>query len=388
MKTLIIGRESAGFIERGHPWVRPDRFTKGLEALSPGEPVILGDERGRTIAAALADPAAPVCARVYARDPQLAFDPAAALRKAWSRRGRFHHDRQTDCYRIVHGEADGLPGLRVERHADVLLVLVLADCAATAVDPVCAALAELMPAARLVVREHRDDLRREAVATRLVGGALPAEETTVEGCEFGVVLPLRPFAGLATGIYVDQRGTRRWLRPQAAGRRVLNLFAYTGLFSLSLLQAGAASAVDIDLSAPALARAQEAATRNRLAERYRQHHADCLAFLASDTASYDLIICDPPTAAQGGEAGWLSRRDLPRLLALALPRLAPGGMLVACSNTLGGKPLDLEALLRTAAHDTGIATVPIAAPELDPDIPQIKGFPEGRPFRTAVVKRC
>jgi 23S rRNA G2069 N7-methylase RlmK/C1962 C5-methylase RlmI len=250
---------------------------------------------------------------------------------------------------------------------------------------VCTALAELLPGARIVVREHRDDLRRAAVATRLVGGELPDAEAVVEGREFGVVLPLRPFAGLATGIYVDQRGTRRWLRPQAAGRRVLNLFAYTGLFSLSLLQAGAASAVDVDLSAPALARGAEAAARNGLADRHRQHHGDCIEFLLADRSAYDVIISDPPTAAPGGEGGWVSRRDHPRLLSAALPRLAPGGLLVMCSNTIGGKAIDLEELLHEAAGPTRLDGV--AAPDLDPDIPQAKGFPEGQPFRLLVARR-
>jgi len=383
MKRLIVGRESAGFIERGHPWIRPDRFTIGLETLVPGEPVVLGDERGRTLAAALADPTSPVCARVYSRDPNLAYDPASAVRKAWAKRGRFHHDRHTDCYRVVHGEADGLPGLRIERYADVLVVLVLADCAATAIEPICATLAELLPQARIVVREHRDDLRREAVATRFIGGDCPGPETLVEAREFGVILPLRPFAGLATGIYVDQRGTRRWLRPQIAGKRVLNLFAYTGIFSLSLLQAGAASAIDVDLAAPALARAQEAAERNALTDRYRQHQSDCLEFLAADTGHYDVIISDPPTAAQGGESGWISRRDYPRLLSLVQPRLAPGGLLIACSNTIGGKAIEVDGLIREAQLPLAI----LPAPELDPDIPQVKGFPEGRPFRLVVAQQ-
>lgn len=385
-KSLTIGRQSAGFVQRGHPWVRPDRFTRGLDVLMPGDVVTLLDERGRAVAAALADPRDEVCARVFARDPQATFDPAALIAKAWARRGRFHSDRQTDCYRVVHGEADGLPGLRVERYADVLVVVALADCITPHLDAVAAALASHLPQARIVVREHLDDLRREDVRTRLVGGTLPDPGTEVEGREFGVRLPLQPFAGLATGIYVDQRGTRRWLRKQCAGWRVANLFAYTGLFSLSLLQAGAASAIDVDLAAPALERATLAAATNGLSDRHRIAHADCAQWLGTNTETFDLIICDPPTAAQGGQ-GWVSRRDYPALLALALPRLAPGGLLVACSNTLGAKPADPEQCQREAVAATGIAMAPLPSPDLDPDLPQLTGFPEGRPFRCAVAQR-
>lgn len=386
MLTLTIGRQSAGFIQNGHPWVRPDRFTTGLDALAAGDPVVLVDERGRRLAAALADPGAEVCARVHHRDPGTAFDPAAAMAKAWKRRGRFHGDRQTDCYRVVHGEADGLPGLRVERYAEVLVVVVFAACIVPHLDTVVAALSDCLPGARIVVRDHLDDLRRESVATRLIGGDLPPPETEVTGREFGLEIPLQPFAGLATGIYVDQRGTRRWLRKQCRGWRVCNLFAYTGVFSLSLLNAGAASAVDVDLAAPALDRAALTATANGLDDRHRIVQADCAAFLRGDRGTYDCLICDPPTAAQGGE-GWVSRRDYPGLLELALPRLAPGGLILVCSNTLGPRPADPEACLAEAEAATGIHLERLPAPDLDPDLPQLAGFPEGRPFRLVVGRR-
>jgi len=387
MRTLKVSRATAGFIARGHPWVRPDRFTVGLDGLAVGEPVTLVDERHVALAAALADPAAEVCARVYARRPDAAFAPGAAFAAAWERRAGFHADPDTDCYRVVHGEADGLPGLRVERYADVLVVLVLADCAAPAVDAVCAAAARALPRARIVVRDHRDDLRVRDVATRLHGGAEVDPEATVIGREFGLGYPLRPFAGLATGLYVDQRATRRWLRARCGGARVLNLFAYTGAFSLALLAAGAAQATDVDLSAPALTRGREAADLAGFANRYRQEHADCLEWLAASTATFDLIISDPPTAAQGG-GGWIARRDYPRLFALALPRLAPGGMLVAASNTMGGKPLALDDLAREASAALGLPLRTERAPELDGDIPQLAGFPEGRPYRLATVRRA
>ena len=386
MRTLKVSRATAGFIARGHPWVRPDRFTVGLEALSAGEAVTLVDERGTPLAAALADPQAEVCARVYARKPDAPFAPAAAYAAAWERRAGLHVDPDGDCYRVVHGEADGLPGLRVERHADVLVVLVLAECAIPAIDAVCTAAARLLPGARIVVRDHRDDLRVRDVVTRLHGGTEVDPEATVIGRELGLRYPLRPFAGLATGLYVDQRGTRRWLRANCGGARVLNLFAYTGAFSIALLAAGAAQATDVDLSAPALARGREAAELNGLAGRYRQEHADCVAWLATSTALFDIIICDPPTAAQGG-GGWIARRDYPRLLSAALARLAPRGLLVATSNTMGGKPLPLDDLARDAGSATGVALRSERGPELDGDLPQISGFPEGRPYRLAIVRR-
>ncbi len=203
--------------------------------------------------------------------------------------------------------------------------------------------------------------------------------------ELGVLYPLRPYGGLATGLYVDQRATRAWLRPLSAGTRVLNLFSYTGAFSLNALQAGAAAATDIDLSAVALARAQEGAALNGVAERLRTLRGDCREVLASLDERFDIIIADPPTAAQGA-GGWVLRRDYGAVLRLALSHLAPGGLLVACCNTIGGKPFDLAGAIQEQAGQERIAVSRIDGPPLGEDLPQLEGFPEGRPFRLVAMR--
>ena len=386
MRTLTVSRTTARFINDGHPWVRPDRFTRGLEVLQTGEPVTLIDEGGKRLASALADPANEICARVYHRRPDMPFVPGQALSRAWDKRAALHTNPGTDCYRVVQGEADFLPGLRVERYASVFVVLVLADCAAPYADEVCRDLQRRVPDAIVVRREHRTDLRREDVSTRRYGGGALDPETVVIGKELGVQYPLRPFAGLATGIYVDQRATRAWLMPRAAGKRVLNLFAYTGAFSLALLRTGAATAVDVDLAGPALARAAEAAVLNGVADRHTTHQGDCRKFLTTTADSFDLIICDPPTAAQGGD-GWILRRDYPEVLRAAFSRLAPGGLLVACCNTLGGKPFPLSEVVAEAARSAQVGVEDIPTPALGEDIPLLSGFPEGRPYRLVAVQR-
>ena len=386
MRTLTVSRTTARFIADGHPWVRPDRFTRGLEVLQTGEPVTLIDEGGKRLASALADPANEICARVYHRRPDMPFVPGQALSRAWDKRAALHTDPQTDCYRVVHGEADFLPGLRVERYANVFVVLVFADCAAPYADEVCRDLQRRMPDAIIVRRDHRTDLRREDVTSRRYGGGDLDPETVVIGRELGVQYPLRPFAGLATGIYVDQRATRAWLMPQVAGKRVLNLFAYTGAFSLALLKAGAAAAVDVDLAAPALARAAEAAALNGVADRHAIHQGDCRKYLTGTGQDFDLIVCDPPTAAQGGD-GWILRRDYPEVLRAAFTRLAPGGLLVACCNTLGGKPFPLRDVVDEAARGAQATIGDVPVPALGEDIPLLGGFPEGRPYRLVAANR-
>lgn len=376
MKTLQVGRESAGFVSRGHPWIRPDRFTRGIDRLRSGDLVQLTDEHGRGIALALADPGAEICARVV----PAGWDAAAAARRAWQARAPLHADQSTDCYRVVHGEADGLPGLRVERFASCLSVVVTAPCILPWLESVLRTLADCLPGCTVVVHDHLTDLRQGGVRSRRwPDGALDAD-LAVTGRELGVAYPLRPCAGIASGLYVDQRANRAWLNRRAKGLRICNLFAYTGAFSLSLLAAGAAEAVDVDLSQPALARASEAARLNGLAG-HRTVRQDARGFCEADQALYDRVIIDPPTSAQGGQ-GWVARRDYPELLRSAWRRVAPGGLLFATSNAVG-KPFPLREALKAACP----GGKPVDAPELAADIPQRSGFPEGRPFRAAGMAR-
>ena len=382
-RQIQVSRTTAVFLEKGHPWVRPDRFTKGLESVKNGEAVTLVDERGRGLASALAEPGGEVCARVFHRKPDMAFDPAAALARAWDRRAELHADPTTTAYRVAHGEADFLPGVRIERLGEVVVVLVQAACALPHLPALTAALAQRLPTARIVVREHLDDLRRAPAAARLADGSpLPPAETTVEVLERGVRLLATPFAGLATGLYLDQRGTRDWLRPRVVGKRVLNGFAYTGAFGVAALVAGAAEATDTDLAAPALATAAANARLNGVEDRHSTLQGDCRAVLNNLSTPVDVLIVDPPTAAQGS-GGWLLRRDYPEVLGLAWSRLAPGGLLVACCNTLHGKPFPRAEAVATACP--GGREEP--GPEIAADIPLLKGFPEGRPFRIAARRK-
>jgi len=404
MADLHVGRTTARFIQDGHPWVRPDRFTFGLDRLRAGDVVTLMDENGRGLASALADPTAEACARVFHRLPGKTFDPAAAIKRAWDRRAALHADPDTTVYRIVHGEADFIPGLRVERYGDVLVVEVRCDAIARYADAVATALAGLMPAARIVIKDHRDDLRRSPVANRMFDGdeasragarrsqdvdpsrerRAPARlfdaDEVVTVRELGVTLHARPFAGLATGIYLDQRATRAWLRPTIVGAKVLNLFAYTGAFSASLLAAGAAESTDVDVAAPALAIATANAEANGVADRHAAIQSDCGGFLAASNRTWDLIIIDPPTSALG-DGSWVLRRDYPALLRLAWSRLAPGGRLVACCNTIHGKPFPLIETLVVLGGERW------DTPSLADDVPLLKGFPEGRPYQLAAVRR-
>lgn len=386
MRHLCIGRQSAAFISRGHPWLRKDRFTGSLAGLDNGDVVTLCDEQRRPLASALIDREHPtICARVFHRQGDRDFDPVAACTRALQQRTKLLSQGDTNCLRLIHGEGDYLPGIRVERLGPALHVVVMSCCIRPYVERIASYCADYcgIPGHQVVIREHLDDQRRKPTRARMLDGSPLDPDWQVPGQELGVPVCVQPAAGLATGIYVDQRGTRRWLAQRCAGGRVLNLFAYTGLFSTSMLVAGAAQAVSVDLSAPALALAQENARIAQVAERHQVIHGDCLSFCQENGEQYDWIICDPPTAAQGGR-GWVARRDYPKLLQAMVPLLSPQGYMLACVNTLG-KPYDLGRALGAAGLQT---LAPERAPQLEEDIPQRKGFHEGRPYQLFVAQHA
>lgn len=391
MRQLTVSRSSSRFLQQGHPWIRVDRFTRGLDALRSGEAVTLVDERGKPLGSALADPEQEICARVYHQAAGKSFDCSAALERAVARRQKLIDDSETDCYRLVHGEADFLPGLRIEALGPSLVISLRAPCIAAYRQDIIDYCQRRFPDLRIIVKEQFDDLRKHPLRISDAAGETIDPDWECRGRELGTEVCLFPAQGLATGIYVDQRATRQFLRQHCTNKRVANAFAYTGLFAINLLQAGAGSAIDIDIAAPALAVAQRNAAINKVSDRHQMHVGDAIAYFQETQNQFDIIILDPPTAAHGkgkqkgkNDGQWILRRDYPHLLTAAIERLDDGGMLVACCNTLGSKKqFDLQRHLRQAFPALRI----LDNPALGSDIPQRKGFPEGRPYQLLIAQK-
>ncbi|NRA40258.1 MAG: class I SAM-dependent rRNA methyltransferase [Planctomycetes bacterium] len=387
MKSLKVSRSTANFIKRGHPWVRVDAHTEGLDTLQCGEAINLCDERGKVLASALADPQSSICARVYHRLPNKDFDIQQALERASNRRQILWDDDTTNCFRLVHGEADFLPGLRIEVYNHCMVILCRSLAMLAHKDELLSTLKKLFPAFDLIFKKQIQDIRTEKVeiecpAPMHSDSRIWARELDSEVCVF-------PCQDLACGIYVDQRATRTYLHQHCQGKDIANTFSYTGFFSSSLLQAGAQSAIDIDIAQPALDVARENAEKNAVADRHRIHCGDSGHYFTSHQDMFDIIILDPPTAAQGKSKGknkksWLLRKDYPLLIEAAWKRLRKDGLLVACCNTLGQKKqFRLKQYIEQNLTDYSDET----SPPLGIDIPQLKGFPEGRPYELSIIKK-
>ncbi len=277
-------------------------------------------------------------------------------------------------YRLLHGAGDGVPGLS----CDVLGAWGVLYAYSAALLPVARSAAEAIrgfAGLRGVVIKVRRRGGADDVTQEIVGEAPP--DVTVAH-EHGVPLELHLTTGLNTGLFTDMREHRRTLPRIAAGRRVLNLFAYTGMLSLTCARAGAASVVSVDTSAGVNAWAASNFARNGLGDdpRWRFETGDAGRFLvraAKEAERYDLVMIDPPTTspARGG-AGWLLERDYPALIAKAAEVIPDGGLLWLAANSP-----DLRSL--PALADKGLRAAGRVASVLE-----VGGLPADYP--TAVVQ--
>lgn len=403
---LAVSRATLRAIGKGHPWVLADSETGDPGRFRAGGLVRLRGPGGASATLARVEGEGALAARVWAvGEGRRAASVESRVATALARRRGLLAAADTDVYRLVHGEADGLPGLFVDRLGGCLRMVLAGRACAPLTGRILDALVRSLsgalgadpPVVEVIHLRERPAGRLECV--RLARGALPASaspdgsalEVRERGLVFsvdpGLAAPERP--GPAFGLFPDQRENRARLAAHASGGRWLNLFAHTGAFSVALLAAGAAEVVSVDLSAAWLRRLDEAVARNGLdPARSRCLRGDARRVLErlAPEERFDGIVLDPPTAAAAGRRFWAIRRDLEPLLEAAFARLAPKGRLLVCRNDrAGGRTL--EALVRRAAGKAGAALSSVAEAPPGEDYPRLAGFPEGDPFEGVLVVR-
>ena len=309
----------------------------------------------------------------------------ALLRLAADRRHGVASSPETTAFRIANGAGDGLPGIDVDVYGEHLVVSLSSEEAMAAREVILDAAAALGAAGVYLKMRPKHasvivDARRADFAPRApVRGAPAPEEFTVY--ELGLPYLVRLGDGLSTGIFLDQRENRRRVRSEASGARVLNLFAYTGAFTVAAVAGGARSSVTADVSAGALAWARknlEAAGADLA--RHQLLEADVLAWLGrlerrapgqDALEPFDLVLLDPPSFATTKQSRFSADGDYRRVAALALRALAPGGRLLACTNHRGIPRVKLRRYLHEAARDAAREVV------------QMKDWPDPEDFPPA-----
>jgi 23S rRNA (cytosine1962-C5)-methyltransferase len=394
VEQRIIGPESVRMVELGHPWIVADSYTKRWPQGTAGDVVALTDEKGRFLATALLDPADRVVARVLGRE-RLRLDRAWLLKRLYPalQLRRVHaHLGDTDAYRLVNGEGDGLPGLTVDCYGEYLMVQLYCAGWRPHLPAVVEALQELC-SPRGIYEKVRPQRTRELEAAseskkygRLLAGTAAADPLAVRENGLNFLVSLE--RGLNCGLFLDQRTNRRDLMARARGKRVLNLFAYTGAFSVAAAAAGASLVTSVDASAGYTEWARANFGANRLnPKRHEFMVGDCLAVLhelVKQGKSYDIILMDPPSFSTTAKSRFTTRGGTSDLVAAALPLLPAGGLLIASSNHQKVDVADYLKELRRGALQAGCELRVISLAGQPEDFPYPVTFPEGRYLKYAV----
>lgn len=384
----LVGPETIRMLELGHPWIIADSYTRKWPKGRAGEVVALLDERGNRVAMALLDPADRIIARVIDCGPEGITRPwlAKKLGLALELRQRHADLGETTAYRLVNGEGDGLPGLTVDRYGAYLMVQLYTPAWKPYLEQIVAELQRLMEPVGIYEKFRPQQTRTLATDqpdkkfSRLLRGEPARGKITVleNGLNFLVDLE----AGLNTGLFLDQRRNRRDLMQRVAGKRVLNLFAFTGAFSVAAVAAGAELVCSVDASAPYLDWSRENFGANRLnPKRHEFITGDCFAVLEElqrQGREFDVILMDPPSFSTTGKSRFTTRGGTSDLVALALSLLPAGGLLIASSNHQKVDLAEYLKELRRGSLQAGCNLTVLQTLGQPEDFPFSVSCPEGR----------
>jgi 23S rRNA (cytosine1962-C5)-methyltransferase len=344
-----------------------------------GEAVLVEDDRGRVLGRGFYNRRSELAVRILERGEGEALDEAW-LRKRLAgcialRRRTLGLEACTDAYRVVNSEGDGLSGLVVDRYADVLSIQVLALGWYRRAVELKDALRDALRPRAMVVRSDPEIERIEGF--RVLGDPGESAKATIQ--EHGVKYVVDPARGHKTGFFLDQRDHRRRLMERAKGRRVLDLFCYSGGFSLAAWKGGAAEVRGVDLDEAAVAQARANAAANGAGKGLAFVHGDAFdALRGAGKGEWDAIVCDPPKLAPHRAEVPGAIRKYEDMNALAFEKVARGGLVVSCScSGLVPEGEFLEALGRAALRSgREVRIVEIGGPGADH--PWALSHPAGR----------
>jgi len=384
-KTVKLKKAIRRLLGEGHPWI----FRQALEGprVMPGRVVTVTDAKGRFVCRGIAE-SGPIGVRVLTTrdEPVNATLFSRRIRAAAALRDRVL-PRDTNTYRLLHGEGDRLPGVVCDVYADYAVLRFDGEGIVHWKDTLSGFLEETLRArgvSNLLIRSGRGGDRRITAAF----GQLPGEPVKV--AERGMQLLADLEHGQKTGMFIDQRESRWRVRNLATGLRVLNLYGYTGGFSVAA-GLGEAEHVDtVDIAAPALDLAEQNWRLNRLNPgKHAVYPADVSEFLsraAKRAAGYDLVIADPPSFAPNEKSVKTALKAYSNLHRAAIGSVAPGGYYLAASCSSHVRRDAFEETVREGARRTRRIVQILERLGPPPDHPRLLAFPEGDYLKVLLVR--
>jgi 23S rRNA (cytosine1962-C5)-methyltransferase len=376
---LKAGRD--GSVRGGNPWI----FSQAIARVEPatlqaGDWAEVRDAGGDMVGLGYYNPATTIAVRMLSFDPALRPGDIIRhrVRRALALRQRVIRG-DTDCYRLINGDGDGLSGVVVDRYGGVLVVQLLTAGADRMRAEIVAALREIVAPQSMVERSHGAVRKQEGLADHaaVLAGAPPAETVATE---HGLRLAIDFDHGQKTGAFLDQRDNRAIVRDLAHGARVLDAYCYAGGFTLAALAGGARAVVAVDSSDRALAMARRNLDLNgHRGDRAEFIRGDVLRYLADLAAPdrFDLIVLDPPPLARSLKDAAHAARLYTDLNAFAIRALAPGGYLMTFSCSIHFRGEDFVRAVRIAQTKSGRKLRMLARLGPGPDYPVLLGHAEG-----------
>ncbi len=379
LARAILKRGREGPVRGGNPWI----FSQAIDRIEPpspepGAPVTVHDAAGALLGVGYCNPATTIAIRMLAWGEAPAIEELVArrLKGALELRRRFIR-ADTDSYRLVNGDGDGLSSLVVDRFGDVLVVQILTAGADRMRATIAAALNELLHPRSIIERSHGAVRKQEGLDDRaavLAGEAL----TETIAAENGIKIKIDFEHGQKTGYFLDQRDNRALFSAIASGARVLDAFCYQGGFSLAAIAGGASRVVAVDTSARALEMARQNLELNEHpAGAVEFVHGEAGKFMAETPDRFDLIVVDPPPLARSRSDAERAGRLYVELNSVAMRALAPGGRFMTFSCSTHFRADDFIRAVRFAASNAGRNLRLIAHLGPGPDHPVLLGHGEG-----------
>ncbi|MEP5729615.1 MAG: class I SAM-dependent rRNA methyltransferase [Sulfitobacter sp.] len=332
----LMPKANARAIRFGAPWVYAnelvvDRRTKNL---TPGTIARLEDADRQPLGVVAVNPTSKIIARMLDQNVDTRIDQQwfeARLARALALRSQLY---DAPFYRLIHAEADGLPGIVIDRFGDTCVVQPNAAWADVMIDPLCAALVAVTGVSNVL--KNAGGRTRSLEGLDDVSGVLAgqAPQDAIQVPMNGAIYMADLIGGQKTGLFYDQRPNHAFAASLSQGARVLDVFSHVGGFSLAALAGGAKSAVAVDGSAPALELAEKGAAAMEVSDRFETRQGDAfdmLATLRAEGAQFDVVICDPPAFAPSRNAMEAGLRAYERIARLAAPLVAENGILGLCS---------------------------------------------------------
>jgi 23S rRNA (cytosine1962-C5)-methyltransferase len=372
----------------GHPWIYRNELAEMPPTVEPGDLADVRDSRGRFLGRGYLNPRSTIVVRLLARE-RVPIDLGFfihRIREAQTWRQNLVGGRA--AYRLVHGEADGLPGLIVDRYAEALVIQILTAGMERRRELILQALEEIFHPPTIVARNDSPMREREGLTRErsvIQGESNPHPVVNITGLEVEVDL----LSGQKTGLFLDQSENYRLIERLASGAKVLDSFCYTGLWGLHAARFGATQVIGLDQSATAIQQAAALAKRNGLEDRcsFEVGNAfDDLKARDRRRETFDMVILDPPAFVKTRSRLTEALRGYKEINLRAMRLLKPGGFLVTCSCSHHLPTDRFRELLLEVAYDVHRSLKLLAQGRQGADHPILLGMPETEYLKCFVLQ--